>query len=260
METKRLFIAAVLVWVIGSVAIYYLYSRGHLQEVSNVSVPSLRLAPLRGLVSITPTATDVARSLEADVVSRPGEANPAVTPVELPVSSSSVPTTAAPTTAAPTTAAPTPGRTKHGSEEQELRLGLAEKVDLPQDGSDIYISVLTTPGYHDSRLSRQYITWMQTVHPKQVRLAISNTTLQNCISLVLAHIGRHTHLFFTLNWGGQIKGELEGGVSVRSTILRSYTYMSNKYLLVFVIQGSCLGHSSGCRKSVVCNKQVFFGC
>ena len=201
METKRLFIAAVLVWVIGSVAIYYLYSRGHLQEVSNVSVPSLRLAPLRGLVSITPTATDVARTLEADVVSQPGETNPAVTPVELPVSSSSVPTTAAPTTAAPTTAAPTtaaptPGRTKHGSEEQERRLGLAEKVDLPQDGSDIYISVLTTPGYHDSRLSRQYITWMQTVHPKQVRLAISNTTLQNCIFLVLAHIGRHTHLFF----------------------------------------------------------------
>lgn len=137
MEKKRLFVAVVIVWVVGTVTTYYLYSRGHLQKVSDVKIPlAMRFSSLRGLTD-TPTTN--------------------------------VPQAGQQLTSAPTTAQPTPGRTKIGSQEQEQRLAMAERVELADDGSNIYISVLTTPGYHDSRLSRQYITWMQTVHPKQVR-------------------------------------------------------------------------------------------
>ena len=52
--------------------------------------------------------------------------------------------------------------------DQKKRLSLAEPVNIQQNGSDIFISVLTTHKYHDSRLSRLFITWMQTVEPKQV--------------------------------------------------------------------------------------------
>ena len=52
--------------------------------------------------------------------------------------------------------------------EQEERLALAERVYLPHNGSDIFMSVLTTHKYHDKRLSRLFVTWMQTVDPKQV--------------------------------------------------------------------------------------------
>eukprot|EP00731_Ephydatia_muelleri_P007076 Em0003g1324a len=138
MEKKRLFVAVVIVWVVGTVTTYYLYSRGHLQKVSDVKIPlAMRFSSLRGLTD-TPTTN--------------------------------VPQAGQQLTSAPTTAQPTPGRTKIGSQEQEQRLAMAERVELADDGSNIYISVLTTPGYHDSRLSRQYITWMQTVHPKQVHV------------------------------------------------------------------------------------------
>ena len=148
MEKKRLFVAVVIVWVVGTVTTYYLYSRGHLQKVSDVKIPlAMRFSSLRGLTD-TPT-TNV--------------------PVLADNPSTNVPQAGQQLTSAPTTAQPTPGRTKIGSQEQEQRLAMAERVELADDGSNIYISVLTTPGYHDSRLSRQYITWMQTVHPKQVR-------------------------------------------------------------------------------------------
>eukprot|EP00731_Ephydatia_muelleri_P007288 Em0003g1536a len=143
MEKKWLFVAVVIVWVVGTVTTYYLYSRGHLQKVE---IPlAMRFSSLRGLTD-TPT-TNV--------------------PVLADNPSTNVPQAGQQLTSAPTTAQPTPGRTKIGSQEQEQRLAMAERVELADDGSNI--SVLTTPGYHDSRLSRQYITWMQTVHPKQVR-------------------------------------------------------------------------------------------
>ena len=34
--------------------------------------------------------------------------------------------------------------------------------------SDVYISVLTAPVYHNSRFAVQYLTWLQTVDPKNV--------------------------------------------------------------------------------------------
>ena len=55
--------------------------------------------------------------------------------------------------------------------DQEERLALAERVSLPQNGSDIFMSVLATHKYHDKRLSRLFVTWMQTVDPKQVSQA-----------------------------------------------------------------------------------------
>ena len=155
--------------------IYYLYSSGHLLKVSGVGIVVPRLSSLKGLGSTNaPTTTDVRRQqgIEIDAPSGAEEGSPSVSVTGLstsrtePITTAPTPTTTAP----PSTSSPTlhVGRTKHGSDEQERRLTLAERVELPQDGSDIYISVLTTPGYHDSRLSRQYITWMQTVHPKQV--------------------------------------------------------------------------------------------
>ena len=50
----------------------------------------------------------------------------------------------------------------------DQRLSLAERIYLPHNGSDIFMSVLTTHKYHDKRLSRLFVTWMQTVDPKQV--------------------------------------------------------------------------------------------
>lgn len=54
--------------------------------------------------------------------------------------------------------------------DQHKLLSLAELDNLPQNKSDIYISVLTTHKYHQSRLSRQFVTWMQTVDSKQVSI------------------------------------------------------------------------------------------
>ena len=48
------------------------------------------------------------------------------------------------------------------------RLALAERVYLPQDGSDVFISVLTASKYHEARLSRLFVSWMQTVEPIHV--------------------------------------------------------------------------------------------
>ena len=49
-------------------------------------------------------------------------------------------------------------------------LSLAEKVTIPQSMSGIYVSVLTTHKYHQPRLARQFVTWMQTMDAKQVSL------------------------------------------------------------------------------------------
>ena len=43
-----------------------------------------------------------------------------------------------------------------------------ERLPPPANSSDIYISVLTAPIYHDKRFALQYLTWMQTVDLKNV--------------------------------------------------------------------------------------------
>ena len=43
-----------------------------------------------------------------------------------------------------------------------------ERIPPPAHSSDIYISLLTAPKFHDTRISLQYLTWLQTVDPKQV--------------------------------------------------------------------------------------------
>lgn len=47
-------------------------------------------------------------------------------------------------------------------------MALAERVSVPQNGSYVFISVLTATKFHDARLSRMFVSWMQTVEPKQV--------------------------------------------------------------------------------------------
>ena len=57
-----------------------------------------------------------------------------------------------------------------------------ERIPPPDNGSDIYISVLTAPVYHESRFALQYVTWLQTVDPKNVSqshdLNVSHTTIK----------------------------------------------------------------------------------
>ena len=43
-----------------------------------------------------------------------------------------------------------------------------ERLPPPANSSDIYISVLTAPVYHDKRFAVQYLTWLQTVDVKNV--------------------------------------------------------------------------------------------
>ena len=45
-----------------------------------------------------------------------------------------------------------------------------ERLPPPADSSDIYYSLLTAPLYHNLRFSLQYLTWLQTIDPKQVSL------------------------------------------------------------------------------------------
>ena len=45
-----------------------------------------------------------------------------------------------------------------------------ERMPPPAHSSDIYISLLTTTKFHDTRISLQYLTWLQTIDPKQVSL------------------------------------------------------------------------------------------
>ena len=47
-----------------------------------------------------------------------------------------------------------------------------ERLPPPAHSSDVYISLLTAPKFHDTRISLQYLTWLQTVDPKQVRREI----------------------------------------------------------------------------------------
>ena len=46
-----------------------------------------------------------------------------------------------------------------------------ERLPPPAHSSDIYYSLLTAPVFHNLRFSLQYLTWLQTVDPKQVSLA-----------------------------------------------------------------------------------------
>ena len=45
-----------------------------------------------------------------------------------------------------------------------------ERLPSPAHSSDIYYSLLTAPKFHDLRISLQYLTWLQTVDPKQVSI------------------------------------------------------------------------------------------
>ena len=45
-----------------------------------------------------------------------------------------------------------------------------ERLPPPAHSSDIYFSLLTAPKYHNLRFSLQYLTWLQTVDPKQVTI------------------------------------------------------------------------------------------
>ena len=54
--------------------------------------------------------------------------------------------------------------------DQHKLLSLAERVTIPQSTSDIYFSVLTTSKYHQTRLGRQFVTWIQTVDAKQIHV------------------------------------------------------------------------------------------
>ena len=49
-----------------------------------------------------------------------------------------------------------------------------ERLPPPADSSDIYISLLTAPRFHDTRVSLQYLTWFQTVDPEQVQYHMNN--------------------------------------------------------------------------------------
>ena len=49
-------------------------------------------------------------------------------------------------------------------------MALAERVSVPQNGSYVFISVLTATKFHDARLSRMFVSWMQTVEPKQLHI------------------------------------------------------------------------------------------
>ena len=48
-----------------------------------------------------------------------------------------------------------------------------ERLPPPVHSSDIYYSLLTAPVYHNQRFSLQYLTWIQTVDPKQVRIDLT---------------------------------------------------------------------------------------
>lgn len=50
-----------------------------------------------------------------------------------------------------------------------------ERLPPPAHSSDIYYSLLTAPVYHNLRFSLQYLTWLQTVDPKQVSLLKHHT-------------------------------------------------------------------------------------
>ena len=43
-----------------------------------------------------------------------------------------------------------------------------ERLPPPAHSSGIYISLLTAPKFHDTRVSLLYLTWLQTIDPKQV--------------------------------------------------------------------------------------------
>lgn len=55
-----------------------------------------------------------------------------------------------------------------------MKIGLVEirpeRLPPPDQSSDIYISLLTAPKFHNMRFSLQYLTWLQTIDPKQVTL------------------------------------------------------------------------------------------
>ena len=94
---------------------------------------------------------------------------PALTITTTTTTASPAPTTTVPTPPATTHSPPNPAKDlpsmKRGS--VEIR---PERLPPPADSSDIYYSLLTAPLYHNLRFSLQYLTWLQTVDPKQVSL------------------------------------------------------------------------------------------
>jgi hypothetical protein len=80
-------------------------------------------------------------------------------------------TTTVPSTTTPpaTTLPPTPNPAKDlPSMKRGSVVIRPERLPPPAIGSDIYYSLLTAPLYHNLRFSLQYLTWLQTVDPKQV--------------------------------------------------------------------------------------------
>jgi hypothetical protein len=53
-----------------------------------------------------------------------------------------------------------------------------ERLPPPAHSSDVYISLLTAPRFHDTRVSLQYLTWFQTVDPKQVQSYVDLCLIQ----------------------------------------------------------------------------------
>ena len=101
---------------------------------------------------------------------------PALTTTTIATTASPAPTTTVPLTTTPPATTHSPPKTppnpvkdlpsmKRGS--VEIR---PERLPPPADSSDIYYSLLTAPLYHNLRFSLQYLTWLQTVDPKQVSL------------------------------------------------------------------------------------------
>lgn len=96
-----------------------------------------------------------------------------------PVLTTTISTTSPPLTTVSSTPPPPPTRNpvkdlpslKRGS--VEIR---PERLPPPAHSSDIYYSLLTAPVYHNLRFSLQYLTWLQTVDPKQVSLLNTSYT------------------------------------------------------------------------------------
>ena len=71
-----------------------------------------------------------------------------------------------------TTTTPVSTTSSHGLDLPFIKKGNVEirpeRLPPPKNSSDIYFSLLTAPVYHNLRFSLQYLTWLQTIDPKQV--------------------------------------------------------------------------------------------
>ena len=118
---------------------------------------------------------DWSRKPDSHVISAVGnthrheEPTKATSPVSTTTMAATTPVPSAPPAPLPPAPPPNPVKDlpsmKRGS--VEIR---PERLPPPAHSSDIYYSLLTAPVYHNLRFSLQYLTWLQTVDPKQVSL------------------------------------------------------------------------------------------